>query len=202
MTTETSAPADAMPPRKRGRPRKVSGDTDILRAAIELIAERGVDKTTLSAVARKAGVARATVYLRWPTRSALVGSAARFAVGGTPMTLTGDIEADIRLIAAFIRNVFTGPVFPALLPEMVRGTLARPQEIHVDEMAPNRPIMAGIYSRGAAAAGFDANLDPNLIVDMLLGTAILQLMAKGRGMTPDEANDLAEVVIRGLRVRA
>src|SRR4051794_33023900 len=113
----------------RGRPRRTATDAAILRAAIELITERGADGATLTAVAERAGVARATVYLRWPSRSALIGGAARAAVGGQPLDLTGDVQRDGHAAATVIQRVFADPAFPALLPEIVRGVLAEDQEL-------------------------------------------------------------------------
>jgi AcrR family transcriptional regulator len=185
--------------RRSGRPRRAAIDAANLRAAVELMTEGGVEATTLTAVARRAGVARATVYLRWPTRSALIGAAARSAVGGQPMQLTGDVEEDIRTAGDFIRRIFEIPTFPAILPEMVRAVLAHPPEISFDAVAPRRRDFARNYGLGAAAAGLDPTIDPSLPFYVLLGTAIVHLMATGRAMTPDEATRLAELVIRGLR---
>ena len=183
----------------RGRPRRAAIDAAIIRAAVELMTECGVEATSLTAVAQRAGVARATVYLRWPSRSALIGAAARAAVGGQPMTLTGEIEQDIRTASAFIRRIFGIPTFPAILPEMVRAVLATPPELNFDAVAPRRRDFARLYREGAAASGLDATIDPALPFDVLLGTAIVRLMATGRAMTPDEADRLAELVIKGLR---
>jgi AcrR family transcriptional regulator len=183
-----------------GRPRRAAIDAAIVRAAVELMTEGGVAATTLTAVAQRAGVARATVYLRWRTRSALIGAAARAAVGGQPMSLTGDVEQDIRTASDFIQRVFEIPTFPAILPEMVRGVLAHPQEINFDAVAPRRREFARNYDQGAAAAGFDPTVDPSLPFYVLLGTAMVHLMATRRAMTPAEAARLAELVIKGLRV--
>ena len=161
--------------------------------------EGGVASTTLTAVAARAGVARATVYLRWPTRSALIGAASRAAVGGQPMTLSGDLEADIRYATAFIQRVFDIPASPAMLPEIVRGVLAHPPELSFDSVAPRRRDFGRLYREGAAAAGFDPNVDPHLAFDMILGTAIGYLLANGRPMPSADAARLAEVIVRGLR---
>src|SRR6187200_2234421 len=90
--------------RPLGRPRRAAIDAAIVRAAVELMTEGGVDATTLTAVATRAGVARATVYLRWPTRSALVGAAARAAVGGQAFPLTGNVEVDVRVAAGWLQR--------------------------------------------------------------------------------------------------
>lgn len=191
--------ADAPGERHLGRPRRAAIDAAIIRAAVELMTEGGVDATTLTGVARRAGVARATVYLRWPTRSALIGAAARAAVGGQVLPLTGRIEEDIREAAAFMQRVFELPSTAAMLPEIMRGVLANPPELSFDAVAPRRREFARLYAEGAEAAGFDTRIDPHLPFDILLGTALVHLFATRRAMTPADAERLGEVVTRGLR---
>ena len=189
----------ALDERRVGRPRRAAIDAAIIRAAVELMTEGGVDATTLTAVATRAGVARATVYLRWPTRSALVGAAARAAVGGQVFPLTGNVEVDVRVAAGWLQRVFELPSTPAMLPEIIRGVLANPPELSFDAVAPRRSEFARLYAQGAEAAGFDTAIDPHLAFDILLGTAMVHLFATRRAMTPAEAERLGEVVIRGLR---
>jgi AcrR family transcriptional regulator len=191
--------ANASGERHIGRPRRAAIDAAIIRAAVDLMIEGGVDATTLTAVARRAGVARATVYLRWPTRSALVGAAARAAVGGQVLPLTGNIEEDVRVAAAWLQRVFELPSTPAMLPEIIRGVLANPPELSFDAVAPRRSEFSRLYAEGAEAAGFDTRIDPHLPFDLLLGAALVHLFATRRAMTPAEAQRLGEVVIRGLR---
>lgn len=186
-------------PRSVGRPRRASTDAAIIRAAVELMTEGGVQRTTVSEVAQRAGVSRATVYLRWPTRSALIGAASRIGVGGQPMMLSGDLEADIRYAASFMQRVFDIPTSPAMLPEIVRGVLAHPPELSFDAVAPRRRDFGRMYREQAAATGFDPDLDPYLAFDMILGTAIAYLLANRRPMPEADAAKLADVVVRGLR---
>jgi AcrR family transcriptional regulator len=191
--------ADPSGERQPGRPRRAAIDAAIIRAAVELMTEGGVDATTLTAVARRAGVARATVYLRWPTRSALIGAAARAAVGGQVLPLSGVIDEDIRAAAAFMQRVFELPSTAAMLPEIIRGVLANPPELSFDAVAPRRREFARLYAEGAEAAGFETSIDPHLPFDVILGTALVHLFATRRSMSPAEAERLGEVVIRGLR---
>jgi AcrR family transcriptional regulator len=55
-----------------GRPRNVEADNAVLAAALDLIAESGVDGVSIEQVAKRAGVARTTVYRRYATRDELV----------------------------------------------------------------------------------------------------------------------------------
>jgi AcrR family transcriptional regulator len=185
--------------RPRGRPRRAAIDAAIVRAAIELLTEGGVQAATLTAVAARAGVARATVYLRWPTRSALVASAARAALGGQPLPLTDDVEDNIRVAAAFLQGVFALPTTRAMLPEIVRAVLATPSELRFEAVAPRRLEFGRLYAAGAQAAGLDPAVDRHLPFDILLGTTLATLLANGRPMSPAEAEHLADVVIEGLR---
>ena len=55
-----------------GRPRNAEADSAVLTAALDLIAESGVDGVSIEQVAKRAGVARTTVYRRYATRDELV----------------------------------------------------------------------------------------------------------------------------------
>ena len=184
---------------RRGRPRRAATDAAIIRAAVEAITELGVERTSLTEVADRAGVARATIYLRWPTRSALIGAAARATVGGQPMALTGRLEADIRYAAAFMQRIFEHPPVPAILPEIIRGVLAEPQELDFQAVAPRREEFAREYRERAALEGFDDRVSPYLAFDVLLGSSIAFLLANRRPMTEAETTELAGVLIAGLR---
>ena len=50
----------------------MEADTAVLRAALDLIAESGVESVSIEQVARRAGVARTTVYRRYTSRDDLV----------------------------------------------------------------------------------------------------------------------------------
>lgn len=58
--------------RRPGRPRSERADAAILAAALELLVERGAGQTSVEQVAQRAGVTRATVYRRFPDKTALL----------------------------------------------------------------------------------------------------------------------------------
>lgn len=58
--------------RRPGRPRSRQADTAILAAALELLIEYGAAQTSIEQVAQRAGVTRATVYRRFPDKTALL----------------------------------------------------------------------------------------------------------------------------------
>lgn len=61
--------------RGRGRPRRAGADDEILAVARTMLAERGYRDLTVDAIAERAGVAKTTVYRRWPSKGALIAAA-------------------------------------------------------------------------------------------------------------------------------
>ena len=61
-------------PRGRGRPRREGADEEILAVAREMLAAGGYRELTVDAVAERAGVAKTTVYRRWPSKGALIAA--------------------------------------------------------------------------------------------------------------------------------
>lgn len=61
--------------RPRGRPRRAGADEEILEVAREMLRENGYRDLNVDTVAERAGVAKTTLYRRWPSKGALVAAA-------------------------------------------------------------------------------------------------------------------------------
>jgi len=59
-------------PSARGRPRDEEFDRRILQAGFEELSRSGISHFSVAAVARRAEVAKGSIYLRWPTREQLI----------------------------------------------------------------------------------------------------------------------------------
>ncbi|QYC39883.1 Fatty acid metabolism regulator protein [Nonomuraea coxensis DSM 45129] len=118
---------------KAGRPpqdpaRQLERAHRILDAAAELILRWGYDKTTIDDVARRAGVAKGTIYLHWRTRDQLFAALLRrervhlFAGvrAGAPATLP-------ELFGGIVRESLSRPLLRAILlgDDEVLGKLTR-----------------------------------------------------------------------------
>jgi AcrR family transcriptional regulator len=187
--------------RSPGRPRLASTDSAILRAAAELIGEVGLQATTVTAVARRAGVARASVYLRWPSRAALIGAATKATVGGRPYPLTGDIVRDMEVGAQFFRDVVAAPTFKRMFPELASEVLADEPEVPWDALSPNRSKLAENYAARAAGQGLDPDVHPDLPYHLMVGGLLSHLLVTGGAPSRDWTQELIEVVVAGLRAR-
>jgi AcrR family transcriptional regulator len=193
--------ADGENHRNAGRPRGPATDAAILQATIELLAEAGLRGTTVDAVAARAGVARATVYLRWPTRDALLAAAARRALGQPLDQLTGDLATDLGTGARRARTALAQPLFVAIFPELARGLLARSPATDYDEIAPNRQRLAEELRSTAVAEGYRTDVDPTLPFDLIVGATLNHLLATGATPSEEDTARMVEVVVDGLRRR-
>jgi AcrR family transcriptional regulator len=192
-------------PRHVGRPRSRDADEAILRATAELLAEVGLAGTTIRAVAERSGVARATIYLRWPSRDALIGAALRHAIGREPVVVTGNFDADFRAGAEQARAIFARGTFQAVLPSLVRELLRGDRGEGTplfDRLFPARERFAEEYRRGAESAGLRIDVDEQLAFDLLAGAHLVHLLATGRSATRIYGQRAAEVILAGLHASA
>jgi AcrR family transcriptional regulator len=110
-----SNPSAPAPKRGRGRPRDPETDKKILSAATGLLMQRGFEKMTVDDVAREAGVGKATVYRRWPSKSDLALAAmSSILMAEFPEPRTGSVVSDLRegiLAAVRFANSEQGAAF-------------------------------------------------------------------------------------------
>jgi AcrR family transcriptional regulator len=63
------------PKRGRGRPRRAGADEEILHVALELLREVGFRAFTVDEVSVRTGIAKTTIYRRWPSKGSLIAGA-------------------------------------------------------------------------------------------------------------------------------
>src|SRR5579864_2191010 len=86
---------------RRRRPRDPKVDEAILIAAVDLLGEVGYARLTMDQVVARAGVGKASLYLRWPNKVALVAEAIQHRSGAVPeVPDTGSLREDM---LAFLR---------------------------------------------------------------------------------------------------
>ena len=158
--------------RKPGRPRDPTIDQRVLDATRELLAENGLDATTVQSIAARSGVHASAIYRRWSNRIDILEEAVFPGPAAFHMEPTGDLDKDLRrFIRAYI-GVFTAPAARAAIPGLLanyehsagesRGrwlaVSARPQFVDILDHAPAGTVAAGI--------------DPDDVFDILLGAIL------------------------------
>jgi AcrR family transcriptional regulator len=127
---------------RRGRPRDPGVDESILSSTLLLLGEVGYAQLTMEQVAARARVGKASLYLRWPSKVALVADAVqRLSPDLVPATPdTGSLPGDM---SEFLRQLVRPPSAAAALPA-VAGE------------ASSNPEMRQAFRRGVAPALVDS----------------------------------------------
>jgi AcrR family transcriptional regulator len=154
-------PAEPGTVRPGGRTARVRAA--VLRAAGDVLAERGFAHLDLADVARRAEVGKTTVYRRWGSVTGLVADLlAEMAEGSLPREETGSVLGDLRANALLVQRTLAdprqGPLFRAVIAAATcdgrtAEALRRFYDVRVDEWAPC--VEQGV-ARGELPAGTDA----------------------------------------------
>jgi AcrR family transcriptional regulator len=185
-----------------GRPRSAEADAAIVDAVLALLAESGFEGVTVEAVAQRAGVARSTVYRRFPDRAHLVESVLHQACQIPVVDPdTGSVGGDLVAIATGLRRVLTTTEFGRALPAVVAAAAGHAEvaEAHRAFVATRRRVSLDAVRRGVERGEVDPDLDPEVLIDMVVGPVFHRLFMSRRAV-PDEW--IAELVERSVRACA
>lgn len=202
--TSKNEPATSLgaPP---GRPRSARAHRAILDAAVALFIEDGFEGMSVEAVAARAGVGKATIYRRWPSKGDLVidAIAQLFAEPSAPDT--GSVRDDLvqmgRELHVLMSSSATGGVFPRMAAEVARGSrLGRLYGLRV--IGPRRGILGKALRRGIERRELPEGTDVELAIDLLVGTLLLRRLTGRMNQSDTELSERAvDLVLAGLRVR-
>src|SRR5919205_1449518 len=176
----------------------------ITEATVGLHLEVGPAKTTISEVAKRAGVQRLTVYNNFPDEASLLGACSAHWVAQHPppdpsawqsirepvrraraalTALYGYYRETETMSANVLRDAKTMPALAAIL-EQTRGAF-------IDAI---RDDLASAWERGGAP-----NAPLRAALDLALRFETWQALAREHGMTDDAAAELAIAMARGAR---
>ena len=174
-------PSGSTAPNRGGRPRSADADEAILAAARALLAERGWDGMSLGDVAARAGVAKTTLYRRWPGKAELVVDAmAELFDTLRPVdagSVRADAEAAIADLVALLSRPETQTAFLALAAHAARDPHLRRA---VREKIIDRQRHLVHCGAARAEARGDARVtDPDLLFDVIAGTIVHRVLIAG-----------------------
>jgi AcrR family transcriptional regulator len=168
----TSAPAQEATPRK-GRPRDERIDDDITAAALEELSAGGFERFTVEAVASRAGVAKTTVYRRFPTREDLVvGALLRLNDDLPKAPPPGPVRDRLIAVLGAVRSRATSSSPGRLLMQSVGEGLHSPElaeMVHARVLAPRRQLIRDVVQAGIDSGELRSDLDPDALIPVLVG---------------------------------
>ncbi len=189
-------------PRQRGRPFDRELDTIILEATVAEISAHGIAGSSVDAIALRAGVSKATIYKRWPSKDELcVEAIASLHTEITPPD-TGDPRRDLETFMAGAirlgRRAASNRILPRLVGEIVdRSDLA--EAFRTAVVRPRRRACAILLERAIASGALRADLDRELAIDLLIGPIMFRRLVSGAPLSASLPHDLVEVLWKAYR---
>jgi AcrR family transcriptional regulator len=186
----------ARPP---GRPRDPRVDEALLDSGLAVILERGYHGTTITEIARRAGVGTPAVYRRWPTKAKLAMDIVVRTAEPAPIPDTGSIRDDLAAFMTLRLRTWSSPMFrqllvPLLLEGVAEGSVAA--EVR-ERFAGYRTALEARIRLSIAAGELRADTDPNRLVDLLMGTIVMPMLFFQDPPGVDEAAAIVDQVLAG-----
>jgi len=170
---------------QRGRPQDPELDRSILFAALEVLGEVGYDRLTIEGVATRSGVAKASIYRRWPGKPELILDAVR-AIEGTfdsPPADTGSLRGDLLALIPRL-TVFSafGPAQGPIVLGMAQAMRSEPKLVdhmharfisdmrHASEIVVERAIARKEITEDARRIRLFHDIAPSLTIARMLLT--------------------------------
>jgi len=183
--------------RRPGRPRSAGVDEALLDATLQLAGEVGIHGMSMDDLARRAGVSKATIYRRWPSKEALVLDALAHAIRPFDLvdtgSLLGDLEEYLRELGHRMETGRTSDVLPDLISASARDAALRES---LDEWVRHRrqPLNT-ILGRGVQRGELAADADLDTIIDALIGAFMYRRLLSHAPLDESFVSALLHVVL-------
>ena len=173
-----------------GRPRNPVVDQAILRAALELFVEHGVAGASIERIARRAGVAKTSVYRRWSSREALLAQAIevfRSATGYTIDLVDRTAPQDFVKLLVQACEIVGRPEIRKLMTRLIGSIPDYPRLIEVYRetyFMPRRQAFSRALERVRVAGLLAKNVDLEALAEMIIGAVMYRLIMPPAGDDP------------------
>jgi AcrR family transcriptional regulator len=170
-----------------------------LDATFALMAERGVDATSMDAIAEASGVSKATIYKHWADKDALLLEMMAQANGlhARPKFDSGDTRADIVAVLAY-RAQERAEMRERIMPHFLAYSARNPtfglawRNIAMD---PPRRELTRLLREGIRKGELSPRIDLDLSLTMLLGPIMYWHVFLKQKKSTGNPKDLAEGVV-------
>jgi AcrR family transcriptional regulator len=167
----------------------------VAAAVLELFRERqfafGVPE-----VAERAGVHRATVYRRWPTRGELIAEALSSFFRVVSIPDTGAWDTDVRALAATLARFFSDPVEIGVISSLAADSDPQASQVIQDHWNPYVESMIAMVDRAKARGEVNRGLSSGRIVEMLTAPFVVRTTLVRIPVSRRQIREVADLVIR------
>jgi AcrR family transcriptional regulator len=188
------------PFRRPGRPRDARVEKAVLDATVDILSAVGFGALTVEAVASRAGVGKATIYRRWPSKEALLVATMTCLVSELETPDTGSLRSDIAKSFADMADHINDSQAGRLLPQVVaeaasNADLAELFRRFVDE---RRELGRTFAKRAVARGEVRDGVDVELLIDIISGVVFYRRLVSGAPLLASDGKVIADMICSGI----
>ena len=184
----------------RGRPRRADTDDRLMRAAVELLREKGPTGVSIEAVASRSGVARTTIYRRFASRRQLIEAAIDPVVDRPLPPRDLAVDGKVRWVLEQVAELFETGLGKGAIASIISnadpdftGALRQALE---RRLGPLRAQIVADIDAGQVAP----QVEPDAAIGLLFGAYLGEVLRHGEPRT-GWSDDMVSLVTRALEVR-
>jgi AcrR family transcriptional regulator len=173
----------------------------VLDAAFAELGEKGYGGLSIEAVALRSGVAKTTVYRRWPTRDELVADALdsrsdRY----EPIPDTGSIRGDLKEFCEGVRAKLTSNHGKAMLKSLVAAVDQSPEIVQTVQRfwRERRDVGGDLIERWIRRGVLRPETDADLLVEAIIAPIYLRVLLPGGPLTGDVLEAFIDLALDGV----
>jgi AcrR family transcriptional regulator len=145
-----------------------------LKAALDLLTERGIERTSMDAIAESSGVSKATIYKHWKDKETLLLEVMAYLNGlnERPRLDSGDTRKDLITVLAHKAPDDRARLQERLMPHLIAYSAYNQtfgQTWREMAMEPPRRELRSLLTRGIQKGELPRNLNFELAMTLLLG---------------------------------
>jgi EmrB/QacA subfamily drug resistance transporter len=172
----------------------------IVGATMRLLAEAGFSSLHFSGVATRAGLSTSTIESHWTSKLDLVVDALRSALAEHPIPDTGSLAGDCRRYLADFAEAIDAPDAGAVIAALIDDAARDPEladALRQRLVSPRREALTAMVARGAARGELRDGVDPDVLVDTLIGPLYHRVLVTGGSIGPPVTDEIVDLVLSG-----
>ncbi len=187
----------------KGRPRDLRATRLIQAVALELAYAGGIGNATVERIAEEAGVAKTTIYRRWPNAAAIVMAGFLEEIG--PLVTYEGRRSIVATVKSNIRHLVRAMQGRRgdLLRHLV-GAVQTSEELKEAFLGqlimPRREEARAAFQRAIAAGELAPHTDVDIILDLLYGAVYYRLFVSFTPFHPRFVDEIVDRAFHGLLI--
>lgn len=170
-----------------------------MEALIAVVAEKGYAATSMDEVAERAGVSKASIYRRWPSKDALILDAHAAMLEEHDIPDTGSLEGDLFALSEHMADTMQEKRLPRMMQASVGEMLANAElaaAFRKHLMEPRLELVHRVFQRAIERGEAPPDLDWRSMAFALIGPNIMRVAFLGEPVDREANRRLAAMIAR------